>query len=322
MRVRKYVMSSRSRRCELPSVSSTSLTSLCARSSSPLRIGVAQQAHAHAHVSEALGERVVHFVGQHLPLAGEADAHVLAGEARVVERGADEIADRAQERRHGRGRGAGGREPQGQRADRLILMAQRHRHHVLAHRTKYVARQPLVVAAKVVAYAFAVGVARLGARRAPRGQRAHARYDAERRRRASCCMPSCPVTLTAPPAAPARRTIASSTGSIATRRSPVRGAARRRPVVGQRCVGDGRRGRAQTHRMRCIVRQRDSSVLRCASTPPVATTGREMPVRTSFVIITSVPERCNRSPAILDRAQALSQLDHPPSGLFVVTPSR
>ena len=64
--------------------------------------GVAQQAHAHAHVGESLGERIVHFVGQHLPLVGKADAQVLAREARIVERHAEKIAGCLQQRCHRR----------------------------------------------------------------------------------------------------------------------------------------------------------------------------------------------------------------------------
>ncbi len=132
---------------------------------------VAQQAHPHPHVGQPLRQRVVHLAGQHLPLGAQPDPQVLAGEARVVERDPDQVAGGLQQRRHRRRQRAFGREQQVQHADRPVLVAQRHRHDVLADQSQRARRDALVVPAELAFHAGAVGAARLVAGVAPRRQR-------------------------------------------------------------------------------------------------------------------------------------------------------
>jgi predicted DNA repair protein MutK len=61
--------------------------------------GVVEHGHAHLHVGQGLRQRIVDFGGHHLPLAGQHDAQVFALEARVLQRHAEVLADRAEQQR-------------------------------------------------------------------------------------------------------------------------------------------------------------------------------------------------------------------------------
>jgi hypothetical protein len=113
----------------------------------------------------------MHFVGQHLPLVGQAYSQVLTREARVVERHAEKVAGRLQQRSHRIRHRMLGFEHQIQHAYRNVPVAQRHRDDMLADGPQEIRRELLVVAAGFVPDALALRVARFRTRVAPRRTR-------------------------------------------------------------------------------------------------------------------------------------------------------